>query len=61
MIFAFVHLFLLIAILVYAFISLAQGNTLRFGLIAACLVVYYFVVLDKPVKKEIERRKKIKK
>ena len=60
MIFAFVHLFLLIAIVVYAFVSLVQGNTLRFGLIAICLILYYFVVLDKPVRKEIERRKKPK-
>jgi hypothetical protein len=60
LIFAFVHLFLLIAIVVYAFVSLAQGNTLRFSLIAVCLVIYYFIVLHKPVKKEIERRKKAK-
>ena len=61
LIFAFVHLFLLIAIVIYAFVSLAQGNTLRFGLIAGCLVIYYFIVLHKPVIKELERRKKSKK
>ena len=59
-IFAFVHLFLLIAIIVYAFVSLVQGNMFRFGLIAVCLIIYYFVVLHQPVKREIERRKKRK-
>jgi hypothetical protein len=59
-IFAFVHLFLLIAIIVYALVSLAQGNTFRFGLIAVCLIIYYLVVLHKPVKREIERRRKNK-
>jgi hypothetical protein len=61
MIFAFVHLFLLIAIVVYAFVSLAQGNSSRFGLIAVLLIIYYFIVLHKPVKREIERRKNLRK
>jgi len=56
-IFAFVHLFVLIAIVIYALVSLAQGNTLRFGLIAVCLIIYYVIVLHKPVMREIERRK----
>ena len=61
MVFALVHLFLLIAIVIYAFVLLAQGNTQRFGLIAVCLILYYIVVLHTPVKREIQRRKKIKK
>ncbi len=59
-IFAFFHLFLLIGIAGYAVISLFQGNTHRFGVIAALLIVYYFFVLHKPVRKEIARRRKIK-
>jgi len=59
-IFAFVHLFVLVAIIAYAFVLLAQGNTFRFGLIAICLIAYYFLVLHKPVKREIERRRKTK-
>ena len=59
-IFAFFHLFLLIGIIIYALVALAQGNTFRFGLIMICLTGYYFLVLHKPVKREIERRKKAK-
>ena len=55
--FAFFHLFLLIGIVAYAFYALIQGNTLRFGLIVVCLIVYYFLVLHKPVKTEIKRRR----
>jgi hypothetical protein len=58
--FAFFHLFLLIGLLGYAFYSLIQGNTLRFVLIVACLVGYYFLALHKNVKKEIKRKKKSK-
>jgi hypothetical protein len=60
LIFAFFHLFLLIGIIIYAFVSLVQGNAFRFGLIIACLIIYYFFVLHKPVKREIERRRKAK-
>ncbi len=60
-IFAFFHLFLLIGITAYALYSLAQGNTFRFGLIIAFLIAYYFLVLHKPVKKEIQRRREEKK
>ena len=61
LIFAFFHLFLLMGVVIYAFYSLlVHGNVLRFGLIAAGLIVYYFVVLHKPVRKEIERRRKLK-
>ncbi len=57
-IFAFFHLFLLLAILIYAFYSLLQGNILRFSFLIALLIVYYFLVLHKNVKKEIERKRK---
>jgi hypothetical protein len=59
-IFAFFHLGLLAGVTIYAFISLFRGNALRFGLIAICLVGYYFLVLHKPVKKELERKRKNK-
>jgi len=60
-IFAFFHLFLLIGVIGYAFYSLLfHGNILRFALIMACLVAYYFLVLHKPVLKEIARRKELK-
>jgi hypothetical protein len=60
LIFAFFHLGLLLAILVYGMIGLAHGNLWRFGVIIAGLTVYYFVVLHKPVRREIARRKKNK-
>jgi 4-hydroxybenzoate polyprenyltransferase len=59
-IFAFFHLFLLLGIAIYAVYSLLQGNILRFGIIAVLLTGYYFIVLHKAVKKEIERKKKKK-
>lgn len=59
-IFAFFHLFLLIGIAGYAVVSLFQGNTPRFGIILTCLIIYYFIVLHKPVRKEIKRRRKMK-
>ena len=59
--FAFFHLFLLIGLLGYAVFSLIQGNTLRFALIFVCLAGYYFFVLHKNVKKEIQRKRDIKK
>ena len=60
LIFAFFHFFLLLGILVYAFYSLFQGNTLRFALIIVLLAGYYFISLHKNVKKEILRKKKKK-
>jgi hypothetical protein len=60
-IFAFFHLFLLIGVVLYAFYSLYLGNSARFFLLIACLAAYYLIVLHKPVKKELERRRKIKK
>jgi len=56
--FSFFHLFLLLATVVYAIFSLLQGNVLRFALLIAFLTVYYFLVLHKAVKKEIERKRK---
>jgi membrane protein implicated in regulation of membrane protease activity len=56
--FSFFHLFLLLGVFIYAFISLFMGNTLRFGIIMFCLGVYYFLVLHKNVVKEIKRTKK---
>ncbi|MBN1223724.1 MAG: hypothetical protein JXB23_10765 [Candidatus Aminicenantes bacterium] len=56
-IFAFFHLILILGVAIYAFVALFTGNYLRFGIIAVCLVGYYFLVLHKPVKKEIERKK----
>jgi Ca2+/Na+ antiporter len=59
-IFAFFHLFLLIGVVLYAFYSLYQGNLTRFALLMACLAGYYLIVLHKPVRKEIARRRKAK-
>jgi hypothetical protein len=59
-IFAFFHLFLLIGVAGYAVVSLFQGNNHRFGIISVHLLVYYFFVLHKPVRKEIKRRRKMK-
>jgi len=61
MIFAFIHLFLLLGILILAFYSLFQGNVLRFAIIIALLTVYYFIALHKNVMEEIKRKKKKKK
>jgi 4-hydroxybenzoate polyprenyltransferase len=60
LIFAFFHLGLLLAILVYGIIGLVHGNLWRFGTISLGLAIYYFVVLHKPVRREIARRKKNK-
>jgi len=57
-VFSFFHLILLIGALVYAVISLFMGNTVRFGVIMACLAAYYFLVLHKNVMKEIRKNRK---
>lgn len=57
-IFAFFHLFLLIGVIVYAILSLMQGNILRFTVITLLLTGYYFFVLHKALKKEIQRKRK---
>jgi hypothetical protein len=57
-IFAFFHLFLLIGVVLYAVYSLASGNFVRFAVIVVLLIGYYFLVLHKAVRKEIERKRK---
>lgn len=57
-IFAFFHLFLLLGIVVYAIYSLIAGNILRFIILVVLLTGYYFLVLHKQVKREIERKRK---
>jgi hypothetical protein len=59
-IFSFIHLFLLLGIAAYAFYSLVQGYALRFGVLTALLVFYYFLVLHKAVRKEIKRKRETK-
>jgi 4-hydroxybenzoate polyprenyltransferase len=57
-IFAFFHLVLILGIIIYAFYSLFKGNVLRFVVIIILIAVYYFLVLHKAVKKELERKRK---
>ncbi len=61
LIFALFHMILLFGVVGYAFYTLFQGIQLRFAMMAACLVLYYFLVLHKAVKKEIERKRNLKK
>ena len=61
LIFAIFHMLLLIGAVGYTFLSLFQGNHLRFAMMVVCLILYYFLVLHKAVKKEIERKKDLKK
>jgi len=56
--FALFHLGLLLAIAGYAVVSLVRGNTWRFLVLAAGLVLYYVLVLHSAVKADIERRRK---
>lgn len=58
--FAFLHIAALLAVAVYAVISLVGGNVERFALIVALLAVYYVFMLHPAVKKEIARRKSLK-
>jgi hypothetical protein len=60
-IFAFLHLGGVLAVLAYAVVSLLRGNVSRFSLILALLVLYYFFILHPAVKKEIARRRSLKK
>jgi hypothetical protein len=60
-IFAFLHMGGLLIAGAYAVMSLVRGNTSRFALILALLVVYYLFILHPAVKKEIARRKSLKK
>jgi len=61
LLFAFVHLFLFLGAVALTFYYLFIGNTTRFAIMAACLVLYYFLVLHKAAKKEIERIRNLKK
>jgi uncharacterized membrane protein YoaK (UPF0700 family) len=56
-VFALVHLALLAGAIIVAVLALLKGNTWRFLVVACALLVYYFAVLDKPVRGEIARRK----
>lgn len=60
-IFAFLHVGGLLVAVAYAVMSLVRGNTSRFALILVILVVYYLFILHPAVKKEIARRKLLKK
>ena len=60
-IFPFIHLGALLAVLAYAIVSLVQGNAARFGLIITLLAIYYIFLLHPAVKKEIARRRSLKK
>ena len=60
-IFAFLHMGGLLIAVAYAVVSLVRGNTSRFALILALLVLYYLLILHPAVKKEIARRKSLKK
>ena len=55
--FAIVHVLALVAVFLYGVVALIRGNRGRFGVVMAGLIVYYFVVLHKPVRKEIARRR----
>jgi len=51
----------LLAALAYAVVSLVRGNTPRFALILALLAIYYIFILHPAVKKEIARRRSLRK
>ncbi|MDD8025286.1 MAG: hypothetical protein PHI34_02145 [Acidobacteriota bacterium] len=58
--FALFHVALLAGAAVTAVLSLLKGNTWRFLVIICCLGIYYVMVLDKPVRLEIARRKNLR-
>ena len=58
--FAFLHIAALLAVAVYAVVSLFRGDVSRFALIASLLAVYYVFMLHPAVKKETARRKSLK-
>lgn len=57
MVFAVIHLLLLLAVLGWAVVSLIQGNLARGFLILGCLVFYYYIALHPQVKQEIARKR----
>jgi hypothetical protein len=59
-IFPFLHLGALLAVAAYAIVSLVRGDVTRFGLMAALLALYYLFILHPAVKKEIARRRSLK-
>ncbi|MBN2200189.1 MAG: hypothetical protein JW747_10115 [Candidatus Aminicenantes bacterium] len=58
LVFAFFHMALLAAILIYGLAGLFRRNYWRFGVIAAGLGLYYLFILHKGVMAEVARRKK---
>src|SRR5512136_150954 len=56
-VFAVAHMLALIAVFIYGLVALIGGNTPRFALVMGGLTLYYFLVLHKPVKNEIARRR----
>lgn len=57
MVFAVFHLLLLVAVLGWGIVSLAQGNFVRGALILGCLALYYVLALHDQVMKEIRRKR----
>jgi hypothetical protein len=55
--FALFHLAVLLAVLIYAIYSCVAGQVSRGALILILLVIYYFLVLHKAVRKELARRR----
>ena len=61
LVFAFVHLAALLVAVGYAVYQLVRGDVPRFGLIIILLAIYYVALLHPAVKKEIARRRSLKK
>jgi hypothetical protein len=55
--FAVVHMLALIAVFLYGLVALIRGNTLRFAVVMGGLLLYYALVLHKPVTREIARKR----
>lgn len=55
-----IHLLALAALLGYAVFSFAAGAYFRGALIIALLAAYYFFVLRDAVRKEIDRKRRLK-
>jgi len=58
--FAIIHLLALAGLVIYALVALVQGNSLRFAVLMGGLALYYVLVLHKPVRREIDRKRKLK-
>lgn len=56
-VFAIVHLVLIVALVVFAFVDLFQAHVVRFAVLMTALVLYYFLVLHKAVLNEIRRKR----